>query len=140
MTYTKSGSGALQYQQNKKLSLKGEIESASSHRLIQMLMEGCLTKIATAKTCMANNHVAGKGENVSMAISIINGLRASLDHEKGGEISKNLNDLYDYMERRLLEANLKSDLTMLDEVASLIFEIKSAWDAISPEAETKQAV
>jgi len=99
-----------------------------------------LTKIATAKTCMANNHVAGKGENVSMAISIINGLRASLDYEKGGEISKNLNDLYDYMERRLLEANLKSDLTMLDEVASLIFEIKSAWDAISPDAETKRAV
>lgn len=121
-------------QQYRQLGLQSQIEAANPHRLIQMLMEGLLTKLSASKYCMEENNIAGKGENISMAISIIGGLRSSLDKDNGGEIAENLNNLYDYMERRLLEANLRSDVTIINEVMSLLNEIKSAWVAVAPEA------
>lgn len=106
------------------------VSEASPHRLIQMLLEAALEKLAKAKGFMANKRIQEKGENIGLAISIIDVLRASLDMQRGGEISHNLESLYDYMTRRLTEANLKNDLTMLDEVANLLLPIKQAWDAI----------
>ena len=125
--------------QYKKVGLHGGVESASPHRLIQMMFEGALEKIQTAKTHIENNEIAGKGEQISWAISIIDGLRVSLDKSAGGDIAENLDMLYDYMSRRLLEANLNSDVTILDEVAGLISEIKSAWDVIPPDAAAPQS-
>jgi len=113
-----------------KQSVQGGIESATPHRLIQMLMEGALEKIAAAKFNMEQNEIAKKGENISVAISIIDGLRVSLDKPTGGEIAQNLDDLYEYMGHILLQANLKSDANLLDEVSKLLNEIKGAWDAI----------
>ena len=129
-----SGSATNGAQQYKLLSLESEVYSASPHRLIQILMDGVLGKIASARYCIENNNIPGKGESISTAISIVNGLQASLDMEKGGEISENLSNLYDYMARRLLEANIKSDKTILDEIESLLTEIKMAWDTIHTEA------
>lgn len=110
------------------------VQDASPHRLIQMLIDGALEKIIIAKNHMQERNIAEKGRHISWAISIIEGLRSSLDTEAGGEIAANLNDLYEYMENRLTEANLKDDEGMLDEVAGLMRQIKGAWDAISPDA------
>jgi flagellar protein FliS len=99
-----------------------------------MLMEGALTKISTAKGHMERREIREKGEQIGCAISIIEGLKASLDHEKGGEIAGNLEDLYIYVERRLIEANRVNDAGILDEVTDLIREIKEAWDAIAEHA------
>ena len=123
-------SAMKQYQQ---VSVHSGIMDASPHRLVQMLMEGVLEKIALAKGNMANKQVAGKGENISRAIGIIGGLQASLNYELGGEIAENLNNLYDYMSRRLVIANLQNDASILDEVASLMVEIKMGWDGIPDE-------
>ncbi len=130
MSFAGKQSGMQQY---KKMSVQGGVDSATPHRLIQMLMEGVLEKIATAKFHMEKNEIASKGENISVAISIIDGLRVSLDKSTGGEIAQNLDDLYEYMGRILLQANLKNDVRLLDEVAGLLNEIKSAWDAIPDE-------
>jgi flagellar protein FliS len=120
--------GALkQYGQ---VATQAGVAVADPHRLIQMLMEGALEKIATARGLMVRGEVAKKGAQITWAISIIDGLRASLDHKAGGDIATNLDDLYDYMERRLFQANLDNDTDMLDEVSSLLREIKNAWDAI----------
>lgn len=124
-----------QYRQN---HVQGGVESASPHRLVQLLMEGVVEKILTAKGFMVNNRIPEKGEQISWAISIIDGLRASLDDEKGGEVAQNLRRLYDYMERRLVEANLKNDTEILDEVGVLMNEIKSGWDAIPQEYHHKR--
>lgn len=117
----------------RQVAVQTDVNSATPHRLIQMLMEGALEKIARAKGDIERRHIAGKARNIGTAISIIDGLRVSLDLEAGGEIAKNLDALYDYMGRRLFEANLHSSVQYLDEVAHLISQIKSAWDAI-PEA------
>ena len=70
--------------------------------------------------------------NVVNAIAIIDNLRASLDHARGGEISKNLAMLYDYMESQLVQANLASDANILDEVSSLLAEVRS-WLGVNPD-------
>ena len=79
-----------QYSQN---AVQTGIESASPHRLIQMLLEGAASKIAVAKGFMERGEIRAKGEQIGCAISILEGLKASLDHEKGGEIARKLEDL-----------------------------------------------
>lgn len=119
-----------QYRQN---HVHGSVEAASPHRLVQMLMEGVQEKLLAAKGFMAKNDIAKKGEHISWAITIIDSLRACLDYKQGGEIAENLGSLYDYMERRLLEANMHNDPAIIDEVAMLMAQIKSGWDAIPAE-------
>jgi flagellar protein FliS len=116
-----------QYQQ---VSVHSGIMDASPHRLVQMLMEGALEKIALAKGYMTNNEIANKGENIGKAIAIVGGLQGSLNHDSGGEISANLNRLYDYMSTRLVIANLHNDASILDEVTSLMMDIKMGWDGM----------
>lgn len=106
------------------------VTEATPHRLIQMLMEGALDKIAIAKFHIEQNEVGPKGESISTALSIIDGLRVSLDKSAGGEIAENLDALYEYMGFVLVEANLNNNIAQLDEVSQLLREIKSAWDAI----------
>jgi flagellar protein FliS len=113
------------------------VTDADPHQLVQMLLDGALGKIAVVKGLMTRGETAKKGEVIGQAISIIGGLRSSLDLSAGGELAANLDDLYEYMERRLLTANLKNDVTILDEVTTLLREIKAAWESIPQESRTK---
>ncbi|MGO4306633.1 MULTISPECIES: flagellar export chaperone FliS [unclassified Cupriavidus] len=109
--------------------------SASPHKLIVMLYDGARSAIARAKFHLEAGEVEARGNAISKAINIIdNGLRAVLDHEAGGEISANLESLYEYMTRRLMLANLRSDATLLSEVDTLLENLSSAWSAIDPAA------
>ena len=120
------------YQQ---IDTRSRIEDASPHRLIQLMMERALAKIGLARTQLTEGKVAEKGNNISDAISIINGLQASLNHKADRRLSENFDALYSYMMRRLLEANLQNDESILDEVAGLLRELKEAWDAIADQVE-----
>ncbi len=106
------------------------VEAADPHKLVDMLMGGALENIASAKGHMQRGEVAEKGQCLSKSISIIEGLRGSLNHEQGGEVSANLDALYEYMESCLLKANLKNDQGLLDEVIGLMVEIRGAWNQI----------
>lgn len=134
MVKTRMKSALSQYNS---VSVSSGVESATPHRLVQMLMEGALDKIAAAKGHMLRNEVADKGRYISWAISIVSGLQSSLDMEAGGELSQNLDDLYDYMVRRLGESGAKNDPEILDEISSLLLEVKSAWDVIPAELDTE---
>ena len=107
-----------------------QVEGAPPERLVQLMLEGALDRISLARGAMENGQVAAKGERIGKAISLVEGLRASLDHERGGELAGNLDALYEYAARRLLEANLRNDAAILDEVSRLLREIKQAWDRI----------
>ncbi|APZ44608.1 flagellar export chaperone FliS [Acidihalobacter ferrooxydans] len=125
-----------QYQE---VGIESSILEADPHAVIQQLMQGVIECLSTAKGAMQRNDVALKAKRITHAIRIIDGLRAHLDHEKGGEIAENLDALYDYMSRRLVDANAKNDLVALDEAFGLMMEIKSGWDAIDPDR-NKEAV
>jgi flagellar protein FliS len=113
------------------VNTQAQVSDASPHRLIQMLMEGGLSRLAQAKGVMMHGQHAAKGELLSKAIGIIGGLRESLDLQQGGEIAANLDRLYEYMVSRLVEANIGNDVAIIDEVAELLRNVKSGWDAIS---------
>lgn len=127
MNMTKFNNAVKQYSQ---VGVSSGVEQASPHRLIQMLMEGAIDRIAMSKGFMERQETAQKGAHISWAISIIDGLRASLDKNAGGEIAQNLDDLYDYMIRRLMRANMENNPDLLDEVLSLLRSIKMAWDTL----------
>jgi flagellar protein FliS len=110
------------------------VTEATPHRLIQMLLDGALDKIARARGAMQRREIAEKGSCINSASSIILGLHDSLDMEAGGEMAANLSNLYDYMIRRLMEGHATNDIAALDEVASLLREVKRGWDAIPDEA------
>jgi len=117
-----------------RLGLRTDIESASPHRLILLLLDGALEKLRTARAALVHGNVADKGANISWCMSILDGLRASLDLEHGGDLANNLDRLYDYMTRTLLEANLRNDVTRLDEVERLLGEIRAGWKGIEAAA------
>jgi flagellar protein FliS len=107
---------------------------ASPHQLVQMMLDGALGRIAAARGAMESGAIASKGALIGKAIGLIDGLRGGLNLERGGEIAANLSALYAYMGQRLLEANLRNDAAALDEVAGLLKQIRSGWEAIGPAA------
>jgi len=74
-----------------------------------------------------------KANLLGRVMEIIQTLQGSLDHSAGGELAQNLDRLYDYMNRRLLEATSQNNLAMIDEVMSLLLEVKQGWDGIRQE-------
>ena len=120
--------------QYRSVSVQSGMTDATPHQMITMLLDGALDRVASARGAIDRGEVSRKGELLGSAIAIIDSMRASLDYDKGGEIAGNLGSLYDYIESRLVEANASSNLTLLDEVSSLLREIKAGWTAIPADA------
>lgn len=119
-----------------KVGIDSSVAAADPHKLILLLYQGALLAISSAKNQMLRKDVAAKGRSISHAILIIDeGLRSSLNKNAGGELAQNLAALYEYMSQRLLVANLKNDVAALDEVSSLLSELKGAWEEIRPVAQ-----
>lgn len=134
--YNRSGTQA--YAQ---VSIESGVMSASPHQLIVMLLDGALSALLRARILMNQGNIAGKGQAISKAINIIdNGLKNGLNHEQGGEIADNLAALYDYMKRRLMQANLQNDITAIEEVTGLLENIADAWRQIGPNYQPAQDV
>jgi flagellar protein FliS len=110
----------------------GEVGAADPHRLVLLMLDGAIERLAIARGQIERGQVPQKAETLSRAMAIIDSLNANLDLELGGEIAANLRGLYDYASRRLLEANLRNDVGGLLEVAALLKEIRAGWRAIAP--------
>ncbi|OSM94563.1 MULTISPECIES: flagellar export chaperone FliS [Lonsdalea] len=116
------------------VGLESGVMSASPHKLITMLFDGAISALIRADIFMEQGDTVEKGNAITKAIRIIDsGLLASLDMEKGGEISTNLAQLYDYMIRQLLHANLHNDRALLENITELLRGIADSWKEISPE-------
>jgi len=118
------GNGADVYKQT-------SVTTADPKRLILMCYEGAISNLKTAKEKYVSGDYETKGKSLQKVYDIMDVLMQSLDFKKGGSIAKNLDALYNYLSRRLLEADLKKDLTAIDDVIHLLEELKSAWEEIS---------
>lgn len=108
------------------------VAAANPVRLIVMLYDGALAAIREAQGHLSQRRLAEKGQAISRAIDIIEGgLNSSLDTNRGGQLASQLNNLYEYMGRRLLMASMRNEAKGLDEVAQLLSELKTAWEEIS---------
>ena len=126
-----SNSAINAYQQ---LNTEGNVEVADSHGLISMLFNALLLKLKIVRGYIDKQQVNEKVLVVNKCLDILDGLRSSLNKEDGGEIAENLDDIYDYMQRRLVEANMQNDNRIVSEVESLLKEISEAWELIPAEA------
>jgi len=109
----------------------GGLAEASPHRVVQMMLDAVLSRVAEASGHLERGEIPAKGEKIGKALGIIEALMLGLDTERGGELAANLERLYDYMSRTLLKANLENRVDLLKEVSSLLREVKLGWDGIA---------
>ncbi|CAM4168109.1 MULTISPECIES: flagellar export chaperone FliS [Lelliottia] len=129
--YTKSGIQA--YAQ---VGVESAVLSASPHQLVVLLFDGALSAMKKAMILIEQGDIPGKGQALSKAINIIsNGLQSGINHDVGGDLATNLDSLYDYMTRRLLQANLHNDINAINEVVELLNNIADAWKEIGPHSQ-----
>lgn len=117
-------------------NLQAEMSVGDPHRIIQLMMQGCLERLAQAKGAINRKDMEEKAKLLSKAQALISGLQDSLDLSQG-KIAEDLFALYEYMKQRLWDASRDLDLEKIDEVANLMITIKSGWDQISDEEKEK---
>ncbi|TDR13219.1 flagellar export chaperone FliS [Marinomonas communis] len=115
----------------KKDSLKSDLASADPHRVIQLLMQGALERLALSKGFIERKDLESKSQTLTRVVEIINALRDALDRDANPELVDNLNDLYAYMIDQVQEASVTMDVQKIDLVMGLLLQIKGAWDQIS---------
>ena len=103
------------------------VTGADNVQLIQMLFDGLIESLSTARGHIEHGMINDKSKALARAGRIVVGLQGALDFDKGGDIARNLNDLYNYVTRRLFHVNAHNDLAALDEVHNLMSEIRGAW-------------
>ncbi len=112
------------------------VSTASPGELTLMLYNGCLKFIHIAKRAITDKNVEVKNTNIQKAQNIISELMVTLNTDL--EVSKNMLHLYDYMNRRLMDANIKNDSAILDEVEGLVTEFRDTWKQVIQTNRQKQ--
>lgn len=116
----------------KRVGAQTSIEGASPHQVICLLFEALLRSLNSARGAMARGDIETKGEAIGKAVRILEeGLKSGLDMEAGGELAVNLNGVYNYSILRLTTANLKNDVSLVEEVTQLIVPVFDAWKSIN---------
>jgi flagellar protein FliS len=115
------------YQNNQ----ENEILSAGPLELVEILYKAAIQSIEDARRHLQSNDIRERSNAISKAGAILNELAQSLDHEKGGDISKSLTELYDYMQRKLLQANMEQIEPPLVETCKLLETLLEGWQACS---------
>lgn len=125
-----------------RINVETSMHTIDQHQLVNLLLQGAISAIATARGALARGDVLLKCNSVAKAIRIIDeGLNTALDREDGGELAVNLGNLYDYCIRRLTLANARNDDAMFLEVQRLIEPIAQGWSEIrKPAANAGEAI
>lgn len=118
-------------------NLEAEMSVADPHRVIQLLLQGLLERLAQAKGAIDRKDFEAKSQLISKSMAIVNGLRDSLDLSQG-KVAEDLSALYIYINEQLFNAGRQMDTAIIDEVAKLVITIKSGWDQI-PDSEKTAA-
>lgn len=115
----------------KTVGLETSVTGANPHQLVSLLFDALQQSLVSAKIAIQNGDISAKGRSISRAVRILEeGLKASLDADRGGDLAVNLRSLYDYCILKTTEANLRNDAAMVDEVIRLIHPVSDSWDQI----------
>lgn len=115
------------------VSAHGAVANADPHTLVLTLFDAVLGRLTAARGSIDKGDIVRKAGLLHSSVVLLAELRGSLDLHKGGTLAQNLSDLYEYMTRRLVHANVNNDAAAVTEVLGLLGEIRSAWAAIGPE-------
>lgn len=112
----------------KKVGVETSVGQASPHDLVVMLFDALLVAVGSAQAALRSGDIKTKCGNIVIAVRILEeGLKGGLNLEQGGDIAKNLSNLYDYCVVRLTQANARNDMAALEEVMRLVEPIASGW-------------
>ena len=106
------------------------VSGADGTQLIQLLLDGLIESLDIAEGHIKRNAIAEKSYHLTRAGRIVLGLQDALDFKQGGDIARNLSELYQYVTRRLLHINMKNDLVALGEVRGLMQQVREAWSLV----------
>jgi flagellar protein FliS len=120
----------------KATSIAADLTVADPHRVIQLMMQGFLERLAQSKGAIERQDMEAKSVAISKAQGLLHGLQDALDLSQG-TMAEDLYGLYAYMDERIWDASLARDIAPLEEVMGLMVTIKSGWDQL-PEAEKQQ--
>ena len=119
-----------------RVGVETSVNAASAHKLIELLFNGFMDSLVTARGAMRAGQIEAKGKAIGRAARIVEeGLKAGLNMKAGGRLAEDLDALYAYVALRLLQANLRNDEDALDECVRLIGPLRDAWVAIGPQVE-----
>ncbi|UDK95488.1 flagellar export chaperone FliS [Lysinibacillus sphaericus] len=107
---------------------QNSVTTASPGELTLMLYNGCLKFLSKAKLAIQDKNIQEKNTNLIKAQAIISELMATLNMDI--EVSKNMFALYEYMNRRLVEANIKNDVSIIEEVEGFVTEFRDTWKEV----------
>ena len=112
--------------------LEDEILTADPLRLVALLYRGAVDAVGLARRELRNGNIKARSRAITNAVEIIAELQRSLDFESGGDLSLQLARLYDYVQRRLLEANVGQVEPPLAEAENLLRTLLEGWEACQP--------
>jgi flagellar secretion chaperone FliS len=110
--------------------MQNDVLNASPERLVQLLYDLAIRCLADARQANRTKDIAGRVRSVNRAFAVLVELSDGLDFDSGGEIALNYARIYDYCERRLIEANIQQSDALLAEVESLLRDLREAWDVV----------
>lgn len=113
-------------------------QDLTPYQAVELLLDGALECISTALIAQQDNNVAERGKAVDTTLTIIGLLQESLDKSLGGQLAENLDALYDYMTRRLAGVAVDKTPRSLEEVQSIVLQLREGWAEIDPASEPKQ--
>jgi len=103
--------------------IETEEKILSKEEIVVKALEEILSRLNIAKMALEENNIKLKAENISKVTNAISLMKASLDFEKGGEIAKNLNDIYSFVLEELIKANIKNDAKIIENIIEILTPI-----------------
>jgi flagellar protein FliS len=113
------------------VDIESSVLGSNPHQLVGLMFSTLLQSLAKARTAIQNRDTATKVRTIGHSLRILEeGLKGSLDTNRGGQLARNLANLYDYCVLRTTEANSRNDAGMIDEVIGLITPVAAGWGEI----------
>jgi flagellar secretion chaperone FliS len=107
---------------------RARVDIADPKRLVILCYDETISQVKMARQRCVEKDFDGKSKALLKAQDIVCELQCALDFEKGGEVAKNLDSLYAYIKSKMIQADIGKDLAIMDEVAGILSELKSAWE------------
>jgi flagellar protein FliS len=108
--------------------LETRVLSADPMELVRMLYQAAIEAVRHARRCLEAGDIAERSYCINKAYAIVAELQSSLNHERGGDLAARLDGIYEYLRRKLVEANFKQSDACLAEVSSLLSNLFEGWD------------
>jgi flagellar protein FliS len=116
----------------KRVGIETSVDNADPHKLVVLLFDALTQTLGSARLAMQSGDIPAKCKHISHAVRIFEeGLIAPLNLQEGGELAANLHDLYSYCVQRLTIANIRSDISIIEEVQRVIEPVSSGWKQIN---------